>query len=232
MLKWFVMAIQSLCLSPFFKMGGVQFITRERICMVKVFIETQDAHETKITFQRRFLNRNPHSIRTIRHNHHKYLIHSTSTNRNKGISGRYCSARTPQNIASVWRDIQRNPSVSAMKNNVPVSKNTFNRITRTDLNFNPYRLHTHKLWKLGTHHEEMHFAFCQWLLGSSPQFVLHTSIMAEAAFFMNWKWNTWNMHKYAPKNNEPVLNYNIPNNRQKVMVWVGLTDHNTIIIKQ
>ena len=41
-------------------MVEVQFITRERICMVKMVIETQDAHENK----RRFPNRNPPSVRT------------------------------------------------------------------------------------------------------------------------------------------------------------------------
>ena len=52
------------------------------------------------------------------------------------------SARTPQRIASVKRGIQKNPSVSTMKNNAPVSKTTFSRITRKDLNFHPYRVHT------------------------------------------------------------------------------------------
>ena len=52
------MALQYLCLSPCFKTVGVQFTTRERIFMVKMFIETQDAPETKSRFQRRFPNRN------------------------------------------------------------------------------------------------------------------------------------------------------------------------------
>ena len=33
-MEWLVMSMQYLCLSPCFKMAGVQFTTRERICMV------------------------------------------------------------------------------------------------------------------------------------------------------------------------------------------------------
>ena len=119
-------------------MVAAQFTTRESIFMVMVFIETQDAHETKRRFQRRFPNTNHPAVRTISHNHHKYLIHSTSKNTNKGNSG---SARTPQNFAAIWRDIKRNLVVSPWKNNAPVSKTTFNRITINDLNFHLYQVH-------------------------------------------------------------------------------------------
>ena len=58
-------------------------------------------------------------------------------NRNKGSSGRHRSVRTPQNIAAIQRDVQRNPSVNVRKNNAPVSKNTSNMIG-SDLNLHPY----------------------------------------------------------------------------------------------
>ena len=50
----------------------------------------------------------------------------------------------------------------------------------------------------------------------------------EAAFFMNGKVNAWNSYHYASKNNALDYNYDIPTNRQKVMVWVGLLGDNII----
>ena len=64
-------------------------------------------------------------FRTIRCNHQKYLIHGTIRKRNKDNSGRHHTTRTPQNMATVRRDIPRNPSVRIRKNNAPVS----NRLT-------------------------------------------------------------------------------------------------------
>ena len=105
-------------------------------------------------------------------------------------------------------------------------KNPFNRITRNDLNFHPYQVHTQQALEA---RDPPRIEFCHWLLGRLPRFVVHTLIGDEAAFFINGKVNTWNMQEYAPKNNVPALNYNISNNRQKVMVWVGLKGNNTII---
>ena len=50
-----------------------------------------------------------------------------------------------QNIAAMWRDIQRNASSSKIKlrkTNGPVSTYTLNMIRRNDLTFHPYRVHT------------------------------------------------------------------------------------------
>ena len=44
-----------------------------------------------------------------------------------------------QDIAAIWMDIQRNPSVNTRENNACVSKTTFNR---NNLNVHPYRVHT------------------------------------------------------------------------------------------
>ena len=110
--------------------------------MVEAFIDTQDAYDSKRTFQRRCPSRNPPSVRTIRCNDHKCLIDGTSKNRNKNNARRHHNASTLQNIAAILRDIQRNQSVSSRKYNAPVSKTTFNKITRNDLNFHPHQVHT------------------------------------------------------------------------------------------
>jgi hypothetical protein len=110
-------------------MVGVQFSSQERAFMVEAYIDTKDARDAKRRFQRRYPNRIGPSLRTIRRNYHKYINHGTSTNRNKNNSGRPRSARTLQNVAAVQRDVQINPSVRARKNNVAVTKSSFNRIT-------------------------------------------------------------------------------------------------------
>jgi hypothetical protein len=54
-------------------------------------------------------------------------------------------------------------------------------------------------------------------------------IVHEAAFHMNGKVNTWNVRQYAHRNNAPNFTYDVPNNREKVMVWAGRIGNNTII---
>jgi hypothetical protein len=51
----------------------------------------------------------------------------------------------------------------------------------------------------------------------------------EAAFHLNGRVNTWNMRQYAPRTHPPNYTYNVPNNRQKLMVWVGMIGNNHII---
>jgi hypothetical protein len=43
-------------------------------------------------------------------------------------------------------------------------------------------------------------------------------IVDEAAFHMNGKVNTWNVRQYASHNYPPNFTYDVPNNREKVMV--------------
>ena len=88
-------------------------------------------------------------------------------------------------MAATQRNIQRNPSVSTRKNNAPVSKHPFNRITRNDLKIHPYHVHTEQALEAGD--PARRIAFCQWVLGRPPRFVLHTLIGGEAAFLIKGK---------------------------------------------
>jgi len=206
------------------KMVGVQFTDEQRAYMVEVYIETKNLQETKRKFQRRYRNRNAPSLRTIKRNYFKYRGYGTSHNRNKGNSGRPRSARTPHNIALVQNEIQRNPHVSSRRNQVPVTQSTFNRITR-QLHLHPYRIHMQQALEPGD--PQRRLAFCQWLQGRPNRFLATTIISDEAAFHINGRVNTWNMHQYALMN--PNYTYDVPNRRDKVMVWVALIGDNTII---
>jgi hypothetical protein len=66
--------------------------------------------------------------------------------RNKGKSGRRRSGRSEENIAAVRELLEQNPHVSSRLNPIAVLQPTFNRITRLDLRWHPYRMHVrHKL---------------------------------------------------------------------------------------
>ena len=167
--------------------------------MVKVFIQTEDAHETKRRFQRRLPNANPPSVRTIRCNHQKYLIHGTSKTRNTRATQAVPTVPEHHKILLLYGGTYREIHLLVQgKNNAPVSQNTFNRITRNDLNFHTYQVHTQQPLEAGD--PPKCIAFCQWLFGKPPMFVLHALIGDEAAFSMNGEVNIWNRHKYAPKN--------------------------------
>ena len=166
-------------------------------------------------------------MRTIRRNFVKYERHGTSTNRNRDNSGRRRTARSQQNIANVKQDLHQNPHVSSRRNNVAVNQSAFNRITRLDLRYHPYRIQVRHALVNGD--QQRRIAFCQWLIARPVRFMSDVIIVDEAAFHMNGKVNTWNVRQYAPRNNAPNFTYDVPNNREKVMVWAGLIGNNTII---
>jgi hypothetical protein len=71
----------------------------------------------------------------------KYQNHGTSHKRNKGNSGKPKSVRTQTNIDAVQRKLNDNPGASARRNNIPqITKLSFNRFTKHDLNFYPFRM--------------------------------------------------------------------------------------------
>ena len=58
-------------------------------------------------------------------------------NPNKDRLGRRRTERTQENIIE-------NPRISARKNGLNISKSTFNRITKRDLEWHPYKMHVRK----------------------------------------------------------------------------------------
>ena len=205
----------------------MHFSTRERSFMVQTYIRTRSVQETKNRFRHTFPNRNPPTLMTIRYNYNKYITHGTSLNRNPKHSGRHRTGRSARNIAAVQQELQRNPSASAHRHNAPISKSTFNRIVKNDLHYYPYRVLTQHALEPGDPARRINF--CQWLIGRGGRFLIKVLIGDEASFSMDGKVNTWNTREYAPKNQPPGTRYNVPNDKRKIMVWVGLLGDNTII---
>ena len=72
----------------------------------------------------------------------KFTVHELR----KGMSGRKLTMRTPENIASVRRSLERAatrapgvPGPSAKRHDQDIKKSSFNTITRKYLNLNPYK---------------------------------------------------------------------------------------------
>lgn len=204
-----------------------QFTIQERVFMVRVFSETHDVREVKRQFRRHFPNARAPANRTIRRNYNKYIRYGKSGNRCKDVSGRPRTGRSPQNIQRVQQELQNHPTVSVRRNNAPVTKSTFNRIVRKDLNYIPYRLKLRHALQPGDARRRL--AFCNWLQQQPGNFLLHVIVGDEAVFRMNGHVNVWNTRMYAPKNNHPNFTYDVPNNRESVMVWVGLCGDNLIV---
>ena len=73
----------------------------------------------------------------------KFTVHDLR----KGRSGRKVTVRTPANIASVRRSLERAatrapgvPGPSARRHDQDIKKSSFNYITKNDLNLKPYKI--------------------------------------------------------------------------------------------
>ena len=111
----------------------VQLTTEQRIFIVVNFVRTQSAPAVVDLFQQRFPDRNPPAPSTIMRNVWKYSNHGTSLNRNRGNSGRRRSVRTAENINAVRDVLQEDPHISCRRNPIPMSRTSFNRITKMDI---------------------------------------------------------------------------------------------------
>ena len=82
----------------------------------------------------------------------------TVLDQRKGRSGRRVTVRTDRNIAAVQRSLERashrspgQPGPSARRHSEQISKSTYNRITRENLKFKPYKiLRLHKVTDMQT----------------------------------------------------------------------------------
>ena len=71
----------------------------------------------------------------------KYSNAGTSLNLNKENSGRRRTTRTEENIAAIRALLEENPRVSARRNPIDISSSSFNRITKFELRWHPYKMH-------------------------------------------------------------------------------------------
>ena len=207
----------------------VQLTTDQRVFVVTNFIRTQSVTEVQNAFRVTFPDRNPPLRNTILKNVRKYQNTGTSLNRNKGNSGRRRSARSEENIAAVRELLEQDPHVSSRRNPIAVSQPTFNRITRLDLRWHPYRMHVRQ--ELLQNDWPRRLRFSEWFNQrcQNENFLDRFFIGDEAAFEMNGQVNTHNVREYAPRGNPPAFNFDRSRERAKLTVWAGVCGNGLIL---
>ena len=198
--------------------------------MIVNYCNTWSATETLRLFAVQYPNTRLPS-HTVINNYNKYVQFAVSTNRNPGNSGRRRTARTPANIALVRQALQANVNtgMTARQNTCPqVSPSSFNRITRQDLAFHPYRMERRQ--RLLDADSPRRLQYSQWLTGQQNRFRRDILVGDEATFPMNGRVSTHLVRHYAPRNN-PSQNftYDVNNSREKLLVWAGIIGDGTLI---
>ena len=133
-------------------------------------------------------------IKTFR----KFEREGSCHNLNKGRSGRTRTARTAENIELVRRSLTENGQRSSRRNSLGLSRRTFQRIVRLDLNFHPYVLIRRQKLKDGDPAQRL--AFCNQFVNTveqNPGFLDQLIVSDEAIFSLNSEINTRNVRKYA-----------------------------------
>ena len=198
--------------------------------MVTNYTLTQSVTEVQNRFRVEFPSRNPPCKKTIKKNVRKYQNTGTSVNRNKGYSGRQKTGRSEANVAAVRVLLEEIPrGVSCRRNPVEVSKSTFNRITRLDLRWHPYRMHVRH--ELLPDDLPRRLRYAQWFNErcQNPNFLQSIIIGDEAGFAMNGEVNTHNVSEYAPKGQPPAFNFERRNSRGKLIVWAALCGNGMVL---
>ena len=190
--------------------------TEQRVFIVTHYYETGSVDEVKRSFEEQYPAEKLPSRSTVWRNVHKYKTHGTSLNRNKGNSGRKISVRTDEQIEEIRELLIVSPKVVSRRNGVGISKTTFNKITKYDLKFHPYRIHRrHGLRPTDFPRRE--------------RFLTNLIISDEARFAMNGKVNTQNVRHYAPKGEVPDFHYDLNESREKLTVLAGLCGNGLVI---
>lgn len=210
-------------------MAALQFTSEQRVFIVETFIRTNSYVDVVGEFQRRFPGRNPPTKKTIKYNVKKFRDRGSVLNQNANRSGRSRTGRSAENVALVRQALEDDPHVSARRNGIGLPAATFNRITRLDLNWYPYRMKVrHKL-------DERDYArrmnYGRWLIGMFEDLGFGDKIVIgdEATFSVNGKVNTHNIVQYAPKGEVPDFHYDVNNSREKVTAWAAVCGNGTIL---
>ena len=72
--------------------------------------------------------------------------------------------------------------------------------------------------------------YCHWICNRPPRFIRDVFICNEANFPMNGRVNSTNVIHYSSRDNPPQDSvYDIPNSRDKLVVWAGMLGNGTVV---
>jgi hypothetical protein len=205
-----------------------QLTAAQRVFVVKKYHETGSYRAVQEQFRLAFPGRNPPAKRTIQQNVRKYNLEGTSLNLNKGRSGRRRTERTDQNIQTV-QGLLGQQQITCRRNTLGLSKSTFNRIVKSDLQWHPYKIH--EVQKLEPADYGRRVTFCRWFSQHAPniRFLSNVVVGDEAIFSMNGHVSTQNVRCYAPKGQPPDFKFERHHSREKLHVWIGLCGNGELI---
>ena len=209
-----------------------QFTPQQRAFLVTEYARANSVTEVLQHFRGQYPNTRCPARITVYRNLEKYRNQGKSQNLNKGHSGRPRTGRSRHNIKAVRHRLdearQNGERVSSRRNGTGMPHATFNRITRMALQMHPYQMNRrHQLLPGDFPRREQ---FCNWLFERPDRFLDDLTMGDEAAFGLNASLNTHYVRLYAPKGQKPIdFDYQKPDNRQKLTVWIGLIGNGTII---
>ena len=204
-----------------FNMG--QLTTEQRVFVITTYYETRSPHAIQEAFMQQFPDRQPPNKTTIWRNVFKYERKGTSLICNKGNSGRRRSVRTGENIELLRNTLEQHPHVTTRINPINISRSSFNRTTKIDLRWHPYRMKIRQ--QLQENDFQRRLQFCHWFEDRcrNPRFLPYYVISDESVFFfMNGKDNTQNIREYAHLGNPPTFNFDVNGSREKLTVWAAV----------
>lgn len=205
----------------------MQLTKDERVFIVTNYAITRSYRQVQNLFRLQFNQLHPPCKRTIWKNWRKYRQSGTSLNLNKGNSGRLITTRTQRNVRRVLNTVRENPRISCRRNTLGISKSSFNRIIRKNINWYPFKMHVRHQLLEGDFHRRRVFA--DFLVQKPPVFINNIVIGDEAAFALNGSVNRQNVRSYSPKGNPPAFNYEKSIRQEKLSVWVGMCGNGNLI---
>ena len=200
--------------------------TEQRVFVVTQFTLIPNVTVVQNAFRIRFPDRSPPVGNTILKNVRKYQNTGKCLNRNKSNSGRQTTARNEADIAAVRELLKETPrGASARRNADAVSKSSFNRITKLDIRWHPYRMHLRH--ELLPNDLPCQLRYSNWFNERCWNQIFLQSIILEdeAGFVLNGKVNSHNVREYAPKRNPPAYLISIT----KLTIWTALYGNGVIL---
>ena len=161
--------------------------------------------EIKTQFSLKWPGKDPPHRSTIYKIWKKLRNNHTVQNLNKGNSGRRMSGRSDHNIDQVRAlledQVDKKPDeivCSSRRNNLDLTKSTFNRITRLDIKFHPYKILRRQ--KISPRNVNFRLSMGRFLSGKSKEWFKHISVSDEARFSLGGHvFNMKNTVLYSPK---------------------------------
>ena len=206
-----------------------RFSAEERTFVVETFLKDPNPLRRSQRVRRLFVlqsNRPPPSNRQIKRLVDKLHNKQSFLDQHKGNSRRLKTIRTPGNIQQVEHSLNNDPEQSSRRNNVGMSKSSFNRISQRDLHFHPFRMVVRQELSQNDKANKLQLARRAQRELRNGTLDLQEILWSDGAtFYLNEMVNTWNTRYYAEKGHRaPNLIQQQGQNQEKVHCWAALKD--------